>query len=54
MMINNPFLKKLCENHSLIEIEEIKSYLPEWTAATYLSISHNILDHAKRKQIDPL
>lgn len=53
-MTNDPFFEELCKNYSPIEIEEIKSYLPEWTAATYLSVSHNILDHAERKQIDPL
>jgi hypothetical protein len=52
--MNAPFLEKLCQNYTEEEIIEIKSYLSEWSAATYLSIAHNILDHADRKQIDPL
>ena len=52
--MNDPFLEKLCQNCTEKEIIEIKSYLSEWSAATYLSIAHNILDHADRKQIDPL
>ena len=53
-MNDDPFLDKLCRNYTEIEIAEIKTYLSEWSAATYLSIAHNILDHAERKQIDPL
>jgi hypothetical protein len=53
-MNDDPFLDKLCENYTEIEITEIKTYLSEWSPATYLSIAHNILDHAKCKQIDPL
>ncbi|NUN64012.1 hypothetical protein HCU40_04420 [Pseudanabaena biceps] len=53
-MNDDPFLDKLCRNYTEIEITEIKTYLSEWSAATYLSIAHNILDHAERKQIDPL
>jgi hypothetical protein len=52
--MNDPFLEKLCQNCTEKEIIEIKSYLPEWSAATYLSLAHNILDHADRKHIDPL
>ena len=52
--MDDPFLEKLCQNCTEKEIIEIKSYLSEWSAATYLSIAHNILDHADRKQIDPL
>ncbi|WP_228021923.1 hypothetical protein [Vasconcelosia minhoensis] len=25
-----------------------------WTAGTYVSIAHSVLDHAARKQVDPL
>jgi hypothetical protein len=52
--MNDPFLEKLCQNYTQEEITEIKTYLSEWSAASYLSIAHNILDHAERKQIDPL
>ena len=52
--MNDPFLEKLCQNYTEKEIIEIKNYLSEWSAATYLSIAHNILDHADRKHIDPL
>jgi hypothetical protein len=52
--MNDPFLEKLCQNYTKEEITEIKFYLSEWSAASYLSIAHNILDHAERKQIDPL
>ena len=51
--MNDPFLEKLCQNYTEEEITEIKIYLSDWSAATYLSIAHNILDHADRKQIDP-
>ena len=52
--MNDPFLEKLCQNYTEEEITEIKTYLSDWSAATYLSIAHNILDHADRKHIDPL
>jgi hypothetical protein len=52
--MNDPFLEKLCQNYTEEEITEIKNYLSEWSVASYLSIAHNILDHAERKQIDPL
>ena len=52
--MNDPLLEKLCQDYTEQEIAEIKTYLSEWSAASYLSIAHNILDHAERKQIDPL
>jgi hypothetical protein len=52
--MNDRFLDKLCQNYTEEEITEIKTYLSEWSAASYLSIANNILDHAQRKQIDPL
>ncbi|MFM7576497.1 MAG: hypothetical protein ACKO5Q_06115 [Microcystaceae cyanobacterium] len=52
--MSEPCLEQLCQNYTKEEIIEIKSYLSEWSAASYLSIAHNILDHADRKQIDPL
>ena len=42
--MNDPFLEKLCQNYTEKEIIEIKNYLYEWSAATYFSIAHNILD----------
>ncbi|OKH17503.1 hypothetical protein [[Limnothrix rosea] IAM M-220] len=53
-MTEDPFFIELTKNYSPAEVEEIRTYLTEWAAATYLSVSHNILDHAERKQIDPL
>lgn len=53
-MTGNPFLDELLQNYSSEEQQEIKTYLPEWSAASYLNVEHNILDHAERKQIDPL
>ncbi|MGF1673280.1 MAG: hypothetical protein ACFCUV_06255 [Rivularia sp. (in: cyanobacteria)] len=50
----DPFLEQLCEGYSETEVAEIKQYINEWDAATYISISHNILDHALRKEFEPL
>lgn len=52
--MNDHFLEQLCQKYNNEEINEINIYLSEWSAASYLSIAHNILDHAQRKQIDPL
>ena len=52
--MNDPFLEQLCQKYNNEEINEINIYLSEWSAASYLTIAHNILDHAQRKQIDPL
>jgi hypothetical protein len=51
--MNDPFLEKFCQNYTEEEIIEIKTYLSEWSAANYLSIAHNILDHADRKHRSP-
>ncbi|BAZ08027.1 hypothetical protein [Calothrix sp. NIES-3974] len=52
----DPFLEQLCEGYSETEVAEIKQYVQEWDAATYIyiSVSHNILDHACRKELEPL
>jgi len=51
---DDPFFEILCQDYTPAEIREIEQYLAEWDKATYLSVSHNILDHAERKDIDPL
>jgi len=53
-MNDDPFLERLCQNYTEVEISEIKVYLLEWSAATYISVAHNIFDHAERKQVDPI
>lgn len=50
----DPFIDQLCQGYTEAEINEIKQYLAKWDASTYLSISDSILDHASRKQLDPL
>ncbi|MBR8829257.1 MAG: hypothetical protein DSM107014_15390 [Gomphosphaeria aponina SAG 52.96 = DSM 107014] len=50
----DPFLEQLCQGYTTSEIAEIKQYLTEWEAATYISVAHNILDHAARKGFDGL
>ena len=50
----DPFFKQLCQRYTSAEIAEIEQYLNEWNQASYVSVSHNILDHAERKAIDPL
>jgi len=51
---NDPFFIELTKGYSKAEITEIKTYLTDWDMASYLSVSHNILDHAQRKNFDPL
>lgn len=50
----DPFFEKLSQGYNDSEIAEIKQYLTEWDIASYLSVSHNILDHALRKNFDTL
>jgi hypothetical protein len=50
----DPFLDQLCGGYTSEEITEIKQYLTEWDASTYISVSQNILDHALRKQVELL
>ncbi|MBS3026701.1 MAG: hypothetical protein HCA25_06280 [Dolichospermum sp. DET50] len=52
--ILDPFLIQLLEGYTLTEVAEIERYMTEWDAATYSSVAQSILDHADRKQIDPL
>jgi hypothetical protein len=53
-MNDDPFLERLYQNYTEVEISEIKVYLLEWSAASCINVAHNILDHAERKQVDPL
>ncbi|MDB9310063.1 hypothetical protein PN471_15765 [Aphanizomenon sp. CS-733/32] len=50
----DPFLIQLLEGYTLTEVAEIEKYMIEWDAATYSSVAQSILDHAERKQTDPL
>ncbi len=50
----DPFLTQLCEGYTLKEVAEIEQYLVEWDASTYISVAQSILDHALRKEFDPL
>lgn len=50
----DPFLVQLCEGYTEVEVAEIKQYLNEWDASTYISVAQSILDHAYRKQFPPL
>ncbi|TAE60268.1 MAG: hypothetical protein EAZ87_06525 [Nostocales cyanobacterium] len=52
--VSDPFLNQLLEGYTLSEVAEIEKYLTEWDAATYSSVAQSILDHAARKEIDPL
>jgi hypothetical protein len=52
--IFDPFLRQLLEPYTEAETVEIQEYMNEWDAATYSSIPHSILDHAARKEFDPL
>ncbi|BAY30485.1 hypothetical protein NIES2107_23300 [Nostoc carneum NIES-2107] len=50
----DPFLEQLCQGYTEDEVIEIKQYLADWDASTYISVSQSILDHASRKEFDPL
>ncbi|MBD2777009.1 hypothetical protein [Iningainema tapete] len=50
----DPFLAQLCEGYTKEEVREIELHIAEWGASTYISVAHNILDHALRKEFDPL
>ncbi|WP_016952241.1 hypothetical protein [Anabaena sp. PCC 7108] len=52
--ISDPFLIQLLEGYTLTEVAEMEKYMTEWDAATYSSVAQSILDHAARKDIDPL
>jgi hypothetical protein len=48
------FLDRLCAGYSEAEVSEIKQYIKDWDASTYTSVAHSILDHALRKEFEPL
>ena len=48
------FLAQLCEGYTQAEIAEIEQYMAEWDASSYISVAQSILDHASRKEFDPL
>ncbi|MBW4678623.1 MAG: hypothetical protein KME19_00725 [Microcoleus vaginatus WJT46-NPBG5] len=50
----DPFLAQLCEGYTEAEVGEIKQYMAEWDASTYISVAQSILDHASRKELEPL
>ena len=50
----DPFIAQLCEGYTEAEVAEIKQYLAEWDASTYMSVAQSILDHASRKEFEPL
>jgi hypothetical protein len=50
----DPFFLELSAGYTEAEIAEIQQYMESWTAGTYISVAHSLLDHATRKQIDPL
>ncbi|MGG6265713.1 hypothetical protein ACQ4M3_19965 [Leptolyngbya sp. AN03gr2] len=50
----DPFLDQLCKGYTEAEVLEITQYLSEWDASTYASVAQSILDHAARKEYDPL
>lgn len=50
----DPFLAQLCKGYTEVEAAEIEQYMAEWDAATYISVAQSILDHASRKEFEPL
>ncbi|WP_026735581.1 hypothetical protein [Fischerella sp. PCC 9605] len=50
----DPFLAQLCEGYTEAEVTEIRQYMAEWDASTYINVAQSILDHANRKEIDSL
>jgi len=50
----DPFIAQLCEGYREAEVAEIKQYMVEWDASTYTSVAQSILDHASRKEVEPL
>lgn len=50
----DPFLIQLCEGYTEVEVAEIKQYINQWDASTYISVAQSILDRASRKQFPPL
>ncbi|ARV60598.1 hypothetical protein BZZ01_20005 [Nostocales cyanobacterium HT-58-2] len=50
----DPFFAQLCEGYTEAEVAEIQQYMAEWDASTYISVAQTIVDHASRKEFDPL
>lgn len=53
-LAEDSFFIQLTSSYSESEIAEIRQYLEEWAVGIYINVAHNVLDHAARKQIDPL
>lgn len=51
---NDPYLGELLRGYTEAEISELQKYLLEWETGTYVSVAHSVIDHARRKQFDPL
>lgn len=49
----DPFLTQLCIGYTQAEVAE-EQYITEWDASTYISVAQSILDHALRKEFEPL
>lgn len=41
---DDPFFIQLCKGYTEVETAEIQQYIEEWTAGTYISVAHSILD----------
>ncbi|MBD2539011.1 hypothetical protein [Coleofasciculus sp. FACHB-SPT36] len=50
----DPFLAQLCEGYTKAEVAEIEQNIADWDASTYISVAQSILDHASRKEFNPL
>lgn len=50
----DPHWEELVEGCTEAEVDEIEQYLAEWTAGTYESVAHSILNHSARKGFNPL
>lgn len=50
----DPFFSQLCTGYTEVELAEIEKYIVEWDASTYINVAQSILDHAARKEFEPL
>ena len=50
----DPYFEQLCAPYNKDEALEIERYLSIWSAGTYVSPAHSVLDHAERKDAEPL
>ena len=48
------YFEQLCAFYNSDRTSEIERYLSIWSAGTYISPAHSVLDHAERKDTDPL